>query len=38
VALCVVPFTPSGVPVLAASVVAVGMALKARDDASSEDS
>ena len=32
VALCVVPLTPSGVPVLAASVVAVGMALMARDD------
>jgi 4-azaleucine resistance transporter AzlC len=32
VALCFVPLTPSGVPVLAASVVAVGMALMARDD------
>ena len=32
VALAVVPLTPSGVPVLAASVVAVGMALMARDD------
>jgi 4-azaleucine resistance transporter AzlC len=32
VALAVVPLTPSGVPVLAASVIAVGMALMARDD------
>ena len=32
VALCFVPLTPSGVPVLAASVVAVGMALMARDE------
>ena len=37
VALSVVPLTPSGVPVLAASVVAVGMALIARDDAPEED-
>src|SRR6187200_3263690 len=34
VALCVVPLTPSGVPVLAACVVAVGMALMAKDDRS----
>ncbi len=38
VALCFVPLTPSGVPVLAASVVAVGMALMARDDQPSEQS
>ena len=36
VALCVVPLTPSGRPVLAASVVAVGMALMARETESSE--
>ncbi len=38
VALSVVPLTPSGVPVLAASVVAVGMALMARDDEPVEES
>ncbi len=38
VALCVVPLTPSGVPVLAASVVAVGMALMAKDDQPPEES
>ena len=37
VALCVVPLTPTGVPVLAASVVAVGMALLAKDDRSWEE-
>jgi len=37
VALSVVPLTPSGVPVLAASVVALGMALVARDDQPSEE-
>ena len=37
VALCVVPLTPSGVPVLAASVVAVGMALMARGDEPEEE-
>ena len=37
VALCAVPLTPSGVPVLAASVVAVGMALMARDDRPAEE-
>jgi predicted branched-subunit amino acid permease len=38
VALAVVPVTPGGVPVLAASVVAVGMALMARDDQPAEES
>jgi predicted branched-subunit amino acid permease len=38
VALAVVPLTPSGVPVLAASVVAVGMALMARNDKPEEES
>ena len=38
VALCVVPLTPSGVPVLAASVVAVGMALMTKDDQPPEES
>ncbi len=38
VALAVVPVTPGGVPVLAASVVAVGMALMARDDQPAEKS
>jgi len=37
VALCVVPLTPSGVPVLAASVVAVGMALMLPDDEQVEE-
>ena len=32
VALSLVPLTPAGVPVLAASVVALGMALMAKDD------
>jgi predicted branched-subunit amino acid permease len=38
VALSVVPLTPSGVPVLAASVVAVGMALMGRGDQPQEES
>jgi predicted branched-subunit amino acid permease len=38
VALCVVPLTPSGVPVLAASVVAIGLALIGKDEQTREDS
>ena len=38
-AMTLVPFTPSGVPVLAAAVVAVGMGLMARDtDTGAKDS